>query len=130
MNFICKDWYYIRFPTRTENPWKMERLFPVRNFQQTGKVRENHTAYWNFRRNLYSNGIYYFLVIFKWTVYYLIYWMRFTVKRTKYFKKRKGKVRPEKWDMYLCYSIKKPKIHCIAHTGKYVITYLETKPSG
>ena len=30
--------------------WKMGRHFPVReksgNFEQTGKVRENHTKYW------------------------------------------------------------------------------------
>ena len=40
-------------PTRTGKPGepgKMGRHFPVReksgNFEQTGKVRENHTKYW------------------------------------------------------------------------------------
>ena len=36
-----------RVPTRTGKPGKMGRHFPVReksgNFEQTGKVRENHT---------------------------------------------------------------------------------------
>ena len=43
----------IRVPTRTGKPGKpgkMRRHFPVReksgNFDQTGKVRENHTKYW------------------------------------------------------------------------------------
>ena len=43
----------IRVPTRTgkpRKPGKMGRHFPVReksgNFEQTGKVRENHTKYW------------------------------------------------------------------------------------
>ena len=60
-----------RVPTRTRKPGKMGRHFPVReksgNFEQTGKVRENHTKYWK------TQGIsdkYYFLVIFKLTVYY------------------------------------------------------------
>ena len=39
-----------RVPTRTGKPGKMRRHFPVReksgNFEQTGKVRENHTKYW------------------------------------------------------------------------------------
>ena len=63
--------YIVRVPTRTGKPGKMGRHFPVReksgNFEQTGKVRENHTKYWK------TQGIsdkYYFLVIFKLTVYY------------------------------------------------------------
>ena len=40
----------IRLPTRTGKPGKMRMHFPVRersgNFEQTGKVRENHTKYW------------------------------------------------------------------------------------
>ena len=42
-----------RVPTgtgKTGKPGKMGRHFPVReksgNFEQTGKVRENHTKYW------------------------------------------------------------------------------------
>ena len=50
---VCK-WLYnldvFRVPTRTGKPGKMGRHFPVReksgNFEQTGKVRENHTKYW------------------------------------------------------------------------------------
>ena len=42
--------YIDRVPTRTGKPGKMGRHFPVReksgNFEQTGKVRENHTKYW------------------------------------------------------------------------------------
>ena len=43
----------VRVPTRTGKsgkPGKMGRHFPVReksgNFEQTGKVRENHSKYW------------------------------------------------------------------------------------
>ena len=47
-------WFGLRatsgFPLRLENLEKMGRHFPVReksgNFEQTGKVRENHTKYW------------------------------------------------------------------------------------
>ena len=39
-----------RVPIRTGKPGKMGRHFPVReksgDFEQTGKVRENHTKYW------------------------------------------------------------------------------------
>ena len=42
-----------RVPTGTGTPGKMGRHFPVReksgNFEQTGKVRENHTKYWKTR---------------------------------------------------------------------------------
>ena len=45
----------IRVPTRTGKPGKMGRHFPVReksgNFEQTGKVRENHTKYWKIEIN-------------------------------------------------------------------------------
>ena len=55
--------YSARVPTRTGKPGKMGRHFPVReksgNFEQTGKVRENHTKYWKTR------GI--------WDKYYLIF---------------------------------------------------------
>ena len=44
------QWDRVRVPTRTGKPGKMGRHFPVReksgNFEQTGKVRENHTKYW------------------------------------------------------------------------------------
>ena len=47
-NFGNSDKY--RVPTRTGKLGKMRRHFPVReksgNFEQIGKVRENHTKYW------------------------------------------------------------------------------------
>ena len=46
--YFSKNIY--RVPTRTGKPGKMGRHFPVReksgNFEQTGKVSENHTKYW------------------------------------------------------------------------------------
>ena len=43
------------FPLGLEKPGKMGRHFPVReksgNFEQTGKVRENHTKYWKIEIN-------------------------------------------------------------------------------
>ena len=48
-NFLSALMCYYRVPIRTEKPGKMGRHFPVReksgNFEQTGKVRENHTKY-------------------------------------------------------------------------------------
>ena len=50
------------FPLGTGKPGKMGRHFPVReksgNFDQTGKVRENHTKYW---KNLGISDKYYLL---------------------------------------------------------------------
>ena len=69
--------------------WKMGRHFPVRekseNFEQTGKVREiweNHSKYWKIQGILKKCNLL-FLVIFKLTVYYLLKWMKFSVKKTK-----------------------------------------------
>ena len=108
----------IRVPTRTGKPGKpgkMGRHFPVReksgNFEQTGKVRENHTKYWKTEIN-WDKYYLIFLVIFKWTVHYLLKWIKFSVKKTKHQKstgkmaKNTGKVReksgnfvsPEKWE--------------------------------
>ena len=60
-----------RVPTRTGKPGKpgkMGRHFPVReksgNFEQTGKVRENHTKYWKIEIN-WDKYYLIFLVIFK-----------------------------------------------------------------
>ena len=91
-----------RIPTRTGKPGKMGRHFPVReksgNFEQTGKVRENHTKYW--KTEIYWDKYYLiFLVIFKWTVHYLQKWIKFSFKKTKHKKiywkmaKNTGKVR-------------------------------------
>ena len=81
------------------------------NFKQTGKVRENHTKYWK------TQGIsdkYYllFLGIFKWPVYCLLKWTKFSVKKTKTLKKywkidiileKSGNfVSPEKWEPCSC----------------------------
>ena len=47
---------YLRVPTQTGKPGKMEKRFPVReksgNFVQTGKVREIWTKYWKSQGNL------------------------------------------------------------------------------
>ena len=99
INFRKRDKLYIklcvsahaansRVPTRTGKPGKMGRHFPVReksgNFEQTGKVRENHTKYWKILK-FEINVIWYFyiifLVIFKWTVYCLLKWIKFSVKK-------------------------------------------------
>ena len=60
----------IRVPTQTGKPEKIGRYFPVReksgNFEQTGKVRENHTKYW--KTHIISDKYYLlFLVIAKLT---------------------------------------------------------------
>ena len=52
------------------------------NFVQTGKVRENDTKYWKTRR-IWDKYYLIFLVIFKWTVYYLLKWIKFSVKKIK-----------------------------------------------
>ena len=97
----------------------MGRHFPVReksgNFEQTGKVRENHTKYWKTEIN-WDKYYLIFLVIFKWTVHFLVKWIKFSVKKTKQLKntgkmaKNTGKVREksgnfvslEKWEPCLC----------------------------
>ena len=60
-----------RVPTRTGKtgkPGKMGRHFPVReksgNFEQTGKVRENHTKHWK-TEGISEKIICYFSMIFK-----------------------------------------------------------------
>ena len=71
------NWDIFRVPTRTGKPGKMGRHFPVReksgNFEQTGKVREKSgkiTQNTGKLREFQTNIIFYFLVIFKLTVYY------------------------------------------------------------
>ena len=62
----------------------MGRHSPVReksgNFEQTRKVRENHTKYWQIQA---ISEKYYllFLVIFKWTGYYLLKWIKIKLKK-------------------------------------------------
>ena len=57
--FLQHDPVNIRVPTQTGKPGKMGRHFPVReksgNFEQTGKVRENHTKYWKNIREFQKN---------------------------------------------------------------------------
>ena len=67
---FTKEWVG-RVPTRTGKtgkPGKMGRHFPVReksgNFEQTGKVRENHTKYWKIE-GISEKIICYFSMIFK-----------------------------------------------------------------
>ena len=75
-----------RVPTRTGKPGKIGRHFPVReksgNFEKTGKVRENHTKYWK-TQGIWDKYYLIFLVIFKWTVYYLPKWIKFSVWKKK-----------------------------------------------
>ena len=70
------------FPLGLENLEKMGRHFPVReksgNFEQTGKVRENHTKYWK-TQGILNKYYLIFLMIFKWTVYYLLKWIKLSV---------------------------------------------------
>ena len=89
----------------------MGRHFPVReksgNFEQTGKVRENHTKYWKTEIN-WDKYYLIFLVIFKWTVHFLVKWIKVSVQKNKTLKKywkmakNTGKsgnfVSPEKWE--------------------------------
>ena len=86
----CPD----RVPTRTGKtgkPGKMGRHFPVReksgNFEQTGKVREKSgktTPNTGKLREFQKKIICYFSMIFKWTVYYLLKWIKFSVKKIKH----------------------------------------------
>ena len=72
---IVPLYYITRVPTQTGKPGKWEGIFQSEkrsgNFEQTGKVRENHTRYW--KNEKISNKYYLiFLAIFKLTVYYLL----------------------------------------------------------
>ena len=74
--------------------WKNGKAFSsgkVREFwtdwKSQGKVRENHTKYWKilkFEINIIWYFYILFLVIFKWTVYCLLKWIKFSVKKTKH----------------------------------------------
>ena len=96
------------FPLRLENLEKWEGIFQSGNLEQTGKVRENHTKYWK-TQGIWDKYYLIFLVIFKWTVYYLLKWIKFSVKKNKTLKKILEKwqkileksgnfVSPEKWE--------------------------------
>ena len=78
------------FPLRLENLEKWEGIFQFReksgNFEQTGKVREIHTKYWK-TQEIWDKYYLIFLVIFKWTLYYLLKWIKFSVKKNKTLKK-------------------------------------------
>ena len=80
-----------RVSSQTGKPGEMGRHFPVReksgNFEQTEKVGGNHTKYWK-TQGIWDKYYLIFLVIFKWTVYYLLKWVKFSVlKKNKTFKK-------------------------------------------
>ena len=91
---------------KTWKTWKNGKAFSsqgkVREFwtdwKSQGKVRENHTKYWKTWR-IWNKYYMIFLMIFKWTVYYLLKWIKFSVYKIrtleKYWKKAKntGKVR-------------------------------------
>ena len=62
--------------------WKNGKAFSSQAFKSQGILNrleksENHSKYWEFQTNLIS----YFLVIFRWTVYYLPKWVRFSVQK-------------------------------------------------
>ena len=96
-----------RVPTRTGKPGKWEGIFQSGNFEQTGKVRENHTKYWKTEIN-WDKYYLIFLVIFKWDVHYLLKWIKFLVKKQnikeilekwqKILEKSGNFVSPEKWE--------------------------------
>ena len=44
--FFCFIFKLSGFPLGLENLGKWEGIFQSGNFEQTGKVRENHTKYW------------------------------------------------------------------------------------
>ena len=103
--YLC---LFIQGSHRTGKPGKMGRHFPVReksrNFDQTGKVRENQTKYW--KTEGISDKCYWLFV------YYLLNLMKFSVKKKRITVKilengkNTGKVReksgnfvsPEKWE--------------------------------
>ena len=77
------------FPLGLENLEKWEGIF------QSGKSRgilnrleksENHTKYWKTEIN-WDKYYLIFLVIFKWTVHFLVKWIKFSVKKNKTLKK-------------------------------------------
>ena len=61
----------------------LNRLEKSGNFEQTGKVRENHTKYWK-TEEISEKIICYFSMIFKLTVYYLLKCIKFSVKKIKH----------------------------------------------
>ena len=95
---------------KTWKTWKNGKAFSsqgkVREFwtdwKSQGKVRKNHIKYWK-TQGIWDKYYLIFLAIFKWTVYYLPKWIKFSVKKNKtlkkYWKNRKkywnsqGKVR-------------------------------------
>ena len=92
--------------------WKNGNAFSskgkVREFEQTGKVRENRTKYWK-TGEFQKNVICYILVKFKQITYYLLKLNMFSVKKKtkrekKYWKMEKileksgTFVIPEKWE--------------------------------
>ena len=61
-----------RVPTQTGKLGKMGRHFPFREFWTDWKSQ-----------GISENCYFLFLVIFKWTVYYLLKWVKFSVEKTK-----------------------------------------------
>ena len=84
---------------KTWKTWKNGKAFSsqgkVREFwtdwKSQGKVRENHTKYWKTEIN-WDKYYLVFLVIFKWTVHFLVKWIKFSVKKKQNIKKNTGKM--------------------------------------
>ena len=45
-DFVTWKFAHAAFPLGLQNLEKWEGIFQSGNFEQTGKVRENHTKYW------------------------------------------------------------------------------------
>ena len=65
-----------RIPTHTGKPGKWKGIF--QSGQSEGKSHKNTGKFREFQTNI----ICYFLVIFKWTVYYLLKWINFSFLQT------------------------------------------------
>ena len=97
MHILYQKLYVYKVPTRKnlENLEKWESTFQSGTFEQTGKVRkksgkikQNTGKLWKFQTDV----ICYFLVSFKWTVNYMLKWIKFSVKKQnikKYWKNEK-----------------------------------------
>ena len=108
--------------------WKNGKAFSsqgkVREFwtdwKSQGKVRENHTKYWKTEEN-WDKYYLIFLVIFKWTVHYLLKLIKFSVK------KQNIKKILEKWQKILEKSGKSQGILSVRKSGNPAYMYLSSR---
>ena len=89
--FTNYGWAIVQGSHSDWKTWKNGKAFSsqgkVREFwtdwKSQGKVRENHTKYWK-TQGIWDKYYLIFLVIVKWTVYYLLKWIKFSVKKIKH----------------------------------------------